>query len=809
MLSSSWLFLLVYLGLAFAGRPPTNEGCVTAVYTALGYLSFSGDPAQGPWEARCQNRLKVTSTYASADVYCTEEEQIVGFAQLQGYCLEYAKVDLIPREELAENLTHDALSRMPVVEYAQIPKSQRIPTAVLISPTFYRRTFDTIDTWQFEVWSHNAFGLLGYAFWTLVLAVGITHRLVRHIFHSLDIRAGQWAPSRIRWLWIPLDGIYHWLQTHLVVPAPLSTRRKLLWWTFPTRIEAVTVLLFWALSVVFCTLEYRPVEGNLYWPSIPDQIMRYAADRTGVLSFANLPLVWLFAGRNNIFIWATGWSFGTFNLFHRHVAWIATVQAVAHTLIYLVIMYQKGNVIRKLHKPYLIWGTLATVVMVAILPFAVQWFRHRLYETFLLLHILFSVAVLLGCFYHTIIFEGHDYWNYLWPAVAIWILDRSLRLIRLMYCNIHVRANTGKGIHYTRSTATYDPSSDVIRLEVIPGSAHIRPSPGDFYYLYQPFRLTGWESHPFTLGAWTYESHHDTHHHSTKDTEVNIDVTQVPLLSDPSSPGTTTPDETQLKHQHEPHNDQDHKHLKFIFWIRPYDGWTRSLRQQCTQSANLTSTTTILLEGPYGNHFPLWNYESVLLIVGGTGIAAAVPYIQDHIARSSTELDTYPSSKNSNSSSTTTTTQTKDMRLVWVTRQTSFAQQVARGELAPALARDDFTAEFYCTSTTTPARSYTTGNVDDDDDNDGNDTDTDSTQHSLSSDQPWKRDTANIDIIPGRPDLESLVMNHAHEAQLSESSAAVLVCGPSALADEARAAVHLAMRRGYRRLRYVEESFSW
>lgn len=106
--------------------------------------------------------------------------------------------------------------------------------------------------------------LLGYAFWALVLAVGIFHRLVRHIFHALDIRAGQWARSRVRWLWIPLDGTYHWLQTHLVVPAPLpSSRRKLLWWTFPTRIEAVTVLLFWVLSVVVCTLEYRPVEGNL------------------------------------------------------------------------------------------------------------------------------------------------------------------------------------------------------------------------------------------------------------------------------------------------------------------------------------------------------------------------------------------------------------------------------------------------------------------------------------------------------------------------------------------------------------------
>ncbi|PYH34169.1 ferric reductase family protein [Aspergillus neoniger CBS 115656] len=799
MLSTSWLFLLVYLGLACAGRPPTDEGCVTAVYTALGYLSFSGDPAQGAWEARCQNRLKVTSTYASADVYCTEEEQAAGFAQLQGYCLEYGKVELMPREQVAENLTHDALSRMPVVEYGQIPKSQRMPTAVLISPTFYRRTFDTIDTWQFEVWSHNAFGLLGYAFWVLVLAVGISHCLVRHIFHAVDIQAGQWARSRVRWLWIPLDGIYHWLQTHLVVPAPLSSpRRKLLWWTFPTRIEAVTVLLFWVLSVVVCTLEYRPVEGNLYWPSIPDQIMRYAADRTGVLSFANLPLVWLFAGRNNIFIWATGWSFGTFNLFHRHVAWVATLQAVAHTLIYLVIMYQKGNVIRKLHKPYLIWGTLATVVMVAILPFAMQWFRHRLYETFLLLHILFSIALLLGCFYHTIIFEGHDYWNYLWPAVAIWIVDRSLRLIRLIYCNIHVRANAGKGVQYTRSTATYDPSSDVIRLEVTPGSAHIRPSPGDFYYLYQPFRLTGWESHPFTLGAWSYDTH-DRRFVSTKDNEVDIDVTQVPLLSDPSSPGTTTPDETQLKH---PQQHQRNRHIqqqipKFIFWIRPYDGWTRSLRQQCINSPDLTTTTTILLEGPYGNHFPLWSYESVLLIAGGTGIAAAVPYIQDHIVRSSTESEQILSSSRKDGN----TTQTKDMRLIWVTRQEAFAQQVAVKELAPALARDDFRAEFYCTSSSNPAPARSG-----DDDDDGSDTDTD---RRSSRDHLWKGDTGNINFLPGRPNLESLVLDHAHEAQLSESSAVVLVCGPSALADEARAAVHLAMRRGYRRIRYVEESFSW
>ncbi|PYI02456.1 FRE family ferric-chelate reductase [Aspergillus sclerotiicarbonarius CBS 121057] len=764
MVPLGWLFLLVFSGVALAGRPRTDEGCVTAVYTALGYLSFAGEPADGLWEPRCQNPLKVISIYASSDVHCTPDEQTAGIAQLEGFCREFGKVDLIPRAQLAENLTRHALSRMPVVDYLEISRSQRLPTPVLISPTYYRRTFETIDTWQFEVWSHNAFGLAGYAFWGSILVAGIAHRLVRHVSHSLDVRAGQWSRSRIRWLWIPWDGLYHWLQTHLVVSSPLSSpRRQLLWWTFPTRIEAVTIILFWVLSAVFCTLGYRVVEGNIYWPTISSQILRYAADRTGVLCFANIPLVWLFAGRNNIFTWATGWSFATFNLFHRHIAWIATLQAVFHTLLYLVVMFQKGNIMRKLRKPYLIWGTAATVLMVLVLPFAVQWFRHRQYETFLLIHILFSLGLLVGCFYHTVIFEGHEYWDYLWPAVVIWLLDRFLRLVRLLYCNIHVRLNAGNQVQCTSSSATYDPAADVIRLEVTPGSSMIRPTPGDFYYLYQPFRLTGWESHPFTLGYWSYETRYSKPQKPrvSKDDD-RVDVSQVPLLSDASSGSSNTPDEMQLKHS-------DQQDLKFVFWIRPYDGWTRSLHQQCTESPDLTINTPILLEGPYGNHFPLWSYESVLLIAGGTGIAAAVPYIQDHLLRASSDPE-----------QTTTSTQTRDMHLIWVTRQAPFIHQIASRELAPALARDDFRASFYTTAS-----------------------------KSSPADEPPANTGNKIETHDGRPDLESLILDHAHEAQLSESSAAVLVCGPVALADEARAAVHLAMRRGYRWIRYVEESFSW
>lgn len=42
--------------------------------------------------------------------------------------------------------------------------------------------------------------------------------------------------------------------------------------------------------------------------------------------------MWIFAGRNNIFLWATGWDFSTFNTFHRHIGIVATVQAIVHAV---------------------------------------------------------------------------------------------------------------------------------------------------------------------------------------------------------------------------------------------------------------------------------------------------------------------------------------------------------------------------------------------------------------------------------------------------------------------------------------------
>ena len=70
------------------------------------------------------------------------------------------------------------------------------------------------------------------------------------------------------------------------------------------------------------------------WPTTQQQTWTYVTDRAGFLAVANMPLLWLFAGRNDIFLWLTGWNFGTFNIFHRYVARVVTAEAIVHAIGY-------------------------------------------------------------------------------------------------------------------------------------------------------------------------------------------------------------------------------------------------------------------------------------------------------------------------------------------------------------------------------------------------------------------------------------------------------------------------------------------
>jgi hypothetical protein len=191
-----------------------------------------------------------------------------------------------------------------------------------------------------------------YYFWAIVICTGTCIRLLALI---RNIRQQGW-------LHVPGDtfnrehhhlinhhelfGRLHvFLKRYIIIPATFTYHcsQNVGWCTIPPRIQSLTILTFVLLNIILCSISYRIFSENLYWPAISTQLWRYVSDRTGIISLANFPLIWLFGTRNNVLMWMTGWGFGAYNNFHRWVARVATVQAVVHSIGYTEMVFERGD----------------------------------------------------------------------------------------------------------------------------------------------------------------------------------------------------------------------------------------------------------------------------------------------------------------------------------------------------------------------------------------------------------------------------------------------------------------------------------
>ncbi|KAK8172070.1 putative ferric-chelate reductase [Phyllosticta citrichinensis] len=567
------------------------------------------------------------------------------------------------------------------------------------------------------------------AYWGAIVFLGIVTNVFRqirsqHIESATDDTQGDLETRKPGKISESSSAVYAWLQSHVVIPAAIGTyhNRLLCWCTIPKRLELIILSGFWILSFVLCCVKYPVVfHGNVIrTTNYAQQIWLYTATRTSFLALSLLPWIWMFAGRNNIFIWATGWSFRRFNIFHRHVARVVTLLAIYHGIGESIVRIQYLHRWKlSLELDWFTFGIVALVAMCTMVGTSNAWVRAKFYEASLAIHIALAVLVTIALFVHLSKMED-EYTDYLWAVVAIWCFDRFLRIVRLVYCNLHVRSST-KIVRGPSAVATYSKDTDVVRVDIKPGSVPFKPGPGQSYYLYEPLRFKGWECHPLSLGAYS------------------------------TSAGFPT----------------------FTFWIRPYAGWTRRLRDQCLASPSLTITPTILLEGPYGHAAPLHTFENVLLIAGGTGISTAVPYIIDHVQRAREGR-----------------TRTRSIKLVWVARQSAFIQELCQHELRPALRRPELEGLFWASRNKVAV-------------------DVESADVEKDGIFVSERRQVSIEIRQGRPDIQALVANLAREWKQTGQRAVVLASGPGDIADEAREAVHVALKNGCRHLKYVEEAYGW
>jgi len=127
--------------------------------------------------------------------------------------------------------------------------------------------------------------------------------------------------------------------------------------TLPTRLQLLFLVGYFATNIAFCviTIDYS---GTL------KQVAALVRNRTGVLAVVNMVPLFLMAGRNNPLIKLLGISFDTFNLLHRWLGRIVILEALAHTLAFLVSSAStngwSGAFQTTFKVPYMLWGFIVS-----------------------------------------------------------------------------------------------------------------------------------------------------------------------------------------------------------------------------------------------------------------------------------------------------------------------------------------------------------------------------------------------------------------------------------------------------------------
>lgn len=305
----------------------------------------------------------------------------------------------------------------------------------------------------------------------------------------------------------------------------------------------------------------------------------------------------------------------------------------------------------------------------------------------------------------------------------------------------------------------------MLEIEVVPGTNKLAPGPGQHYYLYQPVRWAGWENHPFTLASWNTNA-----------------LPELPITEQPA--GEKTVGEGDFRPRM--HSVSGNEGLALSFWVRPHKGWTGKLKDQCIKHGG-PMPMSMLIEGPYGKSEPLWAYDEVLLIAGGSGIAAVMPYLADHVRRAQEGK-----------------TRTRAVHLVWANPKEGYARLLMEGPLAGALAREDVSATFHITGESSSASSVRDLPPVASGKNSGEDV---SKELGLS---PTSSQPTGATLLRGkRPNVHLIIEQAAATAHNNGSRLAVFACGPAKLADDARQATYKSMRPNSGSIEYFEEAFGW
>ncbi|KXS99512.1 hypothetical protein AC578_4268 [Pseudocercospora eumusae] len=689
--------LLLFLGTHASYVPwlDKSEYCVQACGIIYSKIWFD---SQMPQSLPCTSKNAIESFFYCSAKHCTAAEIEEGLGAANASCI--ARGSTLPSyEAFRSDPKAVPLDNVTVIS-AKDAKKKNFTEPVLPSDEWFDLAYRSTIVRERSFMFNFSFSFALYGYWVLVFLVGSLWRAETPL-------KTEFQPFFLR----PLVG---------------GSKYRMA----ATRAEALAIFGHLALAFIFCFVGYEDVAGNIYAPDHKINLGKLIANRLGTVALAHIPLVWVFAARNNPLLWLMSWPYDAFSQFHRWIARMFAVIAVGHAIAYSIVRHKQGIYHEMWSQTFWHYGVATITFMCTMVALSNFWFRRMAYDSFLLVHIVLAIIILPMLWMHfDILDEKGAFRGFLWPAIAIWILDRLLRFGRLGY--IHLRCTDSSSSPVTISGKR---GSELLRIEVtdlLPASEV--PLAGQYYFLYEPGRLQGYESHPFTLCSW-FEESADVRQSNEKAPESNVREIASDEIAKQRSVASTP---SALA-----------KDLRRTFLIRPQHGFTRHLKDRLSapspdtsvegdESTVVTRPLRLLLEGPYGHRPGLGDFASIVFFIGGSGISAAVSQIHSSLRS--------PRSPN--------------VRLIWAVRKGATSDDVCSHELGSALAHSRFSLDVY-----------------------------------LTDDAPRTADLEKTGLpieprymqFPGRPDVEAILQA---EARRVDGKLAVFCCGPVGLEVTCRKAV--------------------
>ncbi|CEP63859.1 ferric reductase family protein LALA0_S09e04104g [Lachancea lanzarotensis] len=442
----------------------------------------------------CKAALYSTAVYCATDssydylCYCDNDSAIGSFMYCAYDNLKSEKDRRLIREFFLEQCPNATDSHLEAVyqnasrymvntsTLADFNRTKAIDFPVYYNIPLFDANFATYRAFysNYKKGLHWGAALVGY--WGIIMFCGMVSSMAHKFAPTLVISANKMA-SRT---WIVRT-----YRKFVSIPAlfgPSHADRIIMGGALPTRLDSLIICGFCALCVIFQAAGYEHVENNTFFENKTVELTRLVGDRSAFISNFLMTITYLFAGRNQLFLWLTGWKQSTFVTYHKWVGRMLVLTVLNHTLSMLITFVVAGYYKEDSVEEWWIYGAVAVVAGGIMFLQAMSWLRVKNYEIFLYVHILMAIAFLLGAWRH-IDYFGYGPWAY--ATAAIWCFDRFIRLVRIFSFGV-------------KTAKVCIVSDETLQITVDRGSWW--PFfPGAFGYLHILKTSVFWQSHPFTV----------------------------------------------------------------------------------------------------------------------------------------------------------------------------------------------------------------------------------------------------------------------------------------------------------------------